>query len=249
VRARPCPLTGGPHLSAPTRTRTPSLPLSPSAQWGQPVGAKFPSLVRPFPLAVQWVRSVSADRSFVSSLSVAHGPHTSAPYASLTSRPHTPSWTRPRRASLGHLPTCPTPFLSPHHTHSLPLPSSAPLHTSRTSPSHNSRPRSTITVRRDLRSVPRPPSSLCRVRCSSELRLLASNSRQPLVCPYPLYSPLLTLIGLLAMQPCCHRYRPGAPLCSRRRSSTLEPSLEVTHLSMPLISLSLPCCSRNSSLE
>jgi hypothetical protein len=53
----------------------------------------------------------------------------------------------------------------------------------------------------------------------------------------------------LAVQPCRHRRRPRAPRCSRCRSSAPEPSLEVTHLPMPLVSLSLPCCSRNHSLE
>jgi hypothetical protein len=38
----------------------------------------------------------------VSSLSLAHGPHLSTTSPSLTSRPHTPPWTRPHRAFPGH---------------------------------------------------------------------------------------------------------------------------------------------------
>jgi hypothetical protein len=176
-----------------------ALTLSLSVRWGQPIGANFPSLVHPSHLTVRWVRPISADRSYTSSLSLAHGPHLSAPSASLTSRSHTVSWTRPRRASPSHIPTRPTPLLCPHPTHSLPSLSSAPLQTSRTSLSHSAHPRSTNAVHHDLGSVPRPSSSLCRVRCSGELHLLASDSRQTLVCPYPLYSPLLVLTGLLVV--------------------------------------------------
>jgi hypothetical protein len=39
---------------------------------------------------------------------------------SLTSRPHSPSWTRPRRAFPGHSPTRSSPFLEPTPTHLLP---------------------------------------------------------------------------------------------------------------------------------
>jgi hypothetical protein len=71
----------------------------------------------------------------------------------------------------------------------------------------------------------------------------------PLVCACSLYFPLLVLTGLLAVQPCLRRRRPGLSLCPRRRSSALEPSLEVTNLPMPLIPHFLPCCSHNRSSE
>jgi hypothetical protein len=212
------------------------------------LSAPVPLLARTPPPVVQWVRPISANRPFVNPLAV-RGPHLSATSPSLTYHSCTPPSTRPRRAFPSHLPTRPTSFLSPHPTHSLPSPISAPLQSSRTSLAPRAHPWSTIVVYRDLGSILRPSLSFCRVRCPGELRLLASNSRHPLVCPYPLYSPLLALTGLLAVQPCCRRRRPEPSLCSLRRSSNPEPSLEVTNLPIPLISHFLPCYSLNRSPE
>jgi hypothetical protein len=86
-----------------------------------------------FSIAARWVRPVSADRPFVSPLSLAHGPHLSTSSLSLTSRPRTPPWTRPSRVFPGHsLRTWP---LSGARTHLLtPLaqlrPQQTPLHLS-----------------------------------------------------------------------------------------------------------------------
>jgi hypothetical protein len=106
---------------------------------------------------------------------------------------------------------------------------------------------SPVAVHRVCAPVPQPSSSLGRAHCSGKLRLLASDSRHPLVCPYPLYSPLLTLTGLSPCSRVAPHRRPGSPMCSCRRSSAPEPSLKVTHLPAPLFFLSLPCCSCNCS--
>jgi hypothetical protein len=74
----------------------------------------------PFSLTAQWTPSVSANRPFMSSLSLARRPHPSVPSASLASRPHTPPRTRPRRAFPGHLRTHLASFLSLHLAHSPP---------------------------------------------------------------------------------------------------------------------------------
>jgi hypothetical protein len=139
-------------------------------------------------------------------------------------RPHTPPWTRPRRAFLGHLRTHPTSFLSPHPTHSLPSPSSALLQTPRTSASHSARPWSTIAVHRNLGPIPRPSSSFRHAHCSGKLRLLASNSRHPLVCPYPLYSPLLTLTGFSPCSRVAPAVDPG-PRCVLTIAQALQSCL------------------------
>jgi hypothetical protein len=182
-----------PSVSA-SRARAPSLSLSLSTE--ATISVPVSSLTRPLSLVVRWVRVISVDCPFASALSLARGPHLSATSPSLTSRPRTPPWTRPCLAFPGHLLTRPTSFLSLHPTHSLYSPRSAPLHTPRTYLSHCSCPWSTIAVRRDLGSVPQPPSSSCRVHCPGELRLLASNSRHPLLCPHPHYFPLLALTEL-----------------------------------------------------
>jgi hypothetical protein len=115
MRAHPRPPTGGPHLSPPSLSLACSLPLPGGTNLSPPV----PSLARPLSLAVWWVCPVSANRPFMSPLSLAHKPHPSATSPSLTSRPRTPSWTCPRRAFPDHLATRPTSFLSPHPlTHS-----------------------------------------------------------------------------------------------------------------------------------
>jgi hypothetical protein len=195
-----------------------------------------------------WTPSANADRLFASSLSLARGPHPSAPSASLTSGPHTPPWTRPCRAFPGHLRTHPTFFLSPHPTHSLPSPSSARLQTPRTSATHSTRPWSTVAVHRDLRPIPRPPSSLSCAHCSGKLRLLASDSRHPLVCPYPLYSPLLTLTGLSL----CSRVAPAVDPRPAVFSPSLKRSRVVSQGNPPPHAPNFPfpaCCSRNRSPE
>jgi hypothetical protein len=98
-------------------------------------------------------------------------------------------------------------------------------------------------------SVSRPPSSSYRVCCPGELRLLVGNTRHPLVCPEPLYFPLFKVIGHLTAQLCLRCRRPRSSLRPRRCSSTLESSLEVTNLPMPLIPHLLPCCPSNCSPE
>jgi hypothetical protein len=98
-------------------------------------------------------------------------------------------------------------------------------------------------------SVQWSSSSSCCVRCSGEFRLLANNTRHPLVCPQPLYFPRFALTRLLTAQLSLRRHRPGSSWCPRCCSSALGPSLEVTNPPMPSISRLLPCCPRNRSLE
>jgi hypothetical protein len=88
---------------------------------------------------------------------------------------------------------------------------------------------------------------LMSLQCSCELCLPASNSRHPLVCPRPLYFPLLAPTKLFVAQSCLHHHLPGLSLCPRHRSSDPEPSLEVTNLPLPLVPHFLPCCSCNRS--
>jgi hypothetical protein len=90
VRTPACPrcLTGGSRLSAPTRTL--SLPLSLAALWGRPVG------------------TVSFPRAC--SFSLPHGPHPSAPSASLTSRPCSPAMDAPTTARSPANSARPRPF-------------------------------------------------------------------------------------------------------------------------------------------
>jgi hypothetical protein len=100
------PVSEGPS----PRTCSLSFPLP----GGAGLSALVPSCSCPFSLATWWVRPYSADRPFVSPLLQVRGPHLSTTSPSLTSRPRTPPWTRPCRTFLGHSPTRPSSFWSPH---------------------------------------------------------------------------------------------------------------------------------------
>jgi hypothetical protein len=159
---------------------------------------------------------------------------------SLTSRPCSPPWMRPRRAFPGHSPTRPSPFLEPASTHSLPSLSYALTRTPSLSLSRTACV--PVELHRGSPSVPWPPSSFYRVCCLGEFRLLASNARHLLVCPSPSVSP----------GPCSSTFphrRPKASLRPRRCSSAVESPLEVSNSTTPLIFRVLPYCPRNRSLE
>jgi hypothetical protein len=219
--------------------------LSPSLSLpgGTGLSASILSRARPFSQAARWVHSVSVDRPFARPLSLAGGPHLSATSPSLTYRSRSPSWMRPQRAFPRHSLTLLTPFLEPAPTHSLSCTLSRPtLHLSRTA-------RAPVELRRGPSSVLWPPSSLCRVCCLDELRLLASNARHPLVCPQPLCFARSTLTGLFTVQPKLRHHRLKASLRPRCCSSAPESPLEVSNSPTPLISHVLSCCPRNRSLE
>jgi hypothetical protein len=134
----------------------------------------------PFSLTAWWVRPVSADRPFASSLSLARRPHLSATSPSLTSRSRSP----PGRAHDVRFPATPPHirplFWIPHplaHSPRSVAPSTntlAPL--SRTT-------RTPVELRHGQLSIPWPPLSFSHVCYLGELRLLASNARHPLGCP------------------------------------------------------------------
>jgi hypothetical protein len=166
---------------------------------GASLSALIPSHTRPFSLAARWTPSVSAGHSFVSSLLLAHGTHPSAPSASLTSRPHTPLWTRPRRAFPGHLRTHPTSFLSLHPTH-CPHPVAPPAELPRSLSLYAHLGSSTAALRGPP-LVLRPSWSLCRVHCLGEFCLFISSSGQPSVRPQPLWFARSAHTGVLLVQP------------------------------------------------
>jgi hypothetical protein len=130
--------------------------------------------------------------------------------------------------------------LEPALTRSIALPCRPP----RTSLSHCARTRGASSS-----SVPRLSSSSYLVRCPGEHRLLANNTRHPLVCPQPFYFPLFAITGLLITQSCIHRHRPRPSRCPRQFSNAPESSLEVTNPPMPLIPHLLFCCPLNRSPE
>jgi hypothetical protein len=68
---------------------------------------------RPLLLAARWDLPVSVDRPFACSPSLVYGPRLSATTPSLTSRPRSPSWTRPRPRVSRPRPTHPSLFWSP----------------------------------------------------------------------------------------------------------------------------------------
>jgi hypothetical protein len=91
-----------------------------------------------------------------------------------------------------------------------------------------------------------------RRRTSVVLIIAVSSASSPATqdTPWPALTPLFPFAHAhrtLVVQPCRPHRRPRYPLCSCHRSSALESSLKVTHLPVPLIFLSLPCCSRNCS--
>jgi hypothetical protein len=90
-----------------------------------------------------------------------------------------------------------------------------------------------------LPSVPWPSSSSCRDCCPSELRLLVSNPRHPLVHSFPLCFSRTMLTCLFAPQQLCRR-RPKTPPCLSRRSRVPKSSLEVTNLTHPYFLLVCP---------
>jgi hypothetical protein len=84
---------------------------------------------------------------------LARGPHLSATSPSLISRPRIPPWMRPLRAFLGHSPTRPTSFWSPHsfsHSPRSVAPPADPL-------APRAHPWSTAVVRRSFRGRLRAP--------------------------------------------------------------------------------------------
>jgi hypothetical protein len=109
--------------------------------------------------------------------------------------------------------------------------------------------RTLVELHRGPLSVPWPLSSFSRVCCLGGLCLLASNTRHPLVCPQPLCFARSMLTGLFIEQLELHRHRPKASLHPHWCSSDPESPLEVSKLSMPLISCVLPCCPCNRSSE
>jgi hypothetical protein len=168
-------------MSVPSRALSFSLSLP--LPGGTALLASIPSLTRPFSLTARWTPSISADRPFASSLSLARGPHPSAPSASLTSRPHTPPWMCPHCAFPGHLRMHPTSLLSPHPTHSLPLPSCAPNRTPSLSPALCVHPGSSVAPLRASLLVLWPSSSLFRAHCLGEFHLFVSSPEHPSVRP------------------------------------------------------------------
>jgi hypothetical protein len=105
--------------------------------------------------------------------------------------PLTLPWTGTRHVFPGHSPHAPDLLLSPHPLTHSPCPVALLCIPPRSPLSLCARQWSTTDVRRDLGSIPRPPLSSCRGHCPGKLRLLASNSRHPLVCPVPSISPYL----------------------------------------------------------
>jgi hypothetical protein len=97
------------------------------------LSAPVSSCAHSLPLAARWVRSVSTDRPFAWSPSLARGPHLSASSPSLASNLH-PVVDAPTSRVSRPLPPRARPPFEPVPTCSLPSPSSAPLQT----PSHPS---------------------------------------------------------------------------------------------------------------
>ena len=119
------------------RALPPSLLLSGGASLSAPVSSCAHSL----PLAARWVRSISTDRPFAWSPSLARGPHLSASSPSLTYGPRTPPWTRLRRAFPGHSPHALDLLLSPYPLAHSPCPVVLPCRPPRTPLSHYERTR------------------------------------------------------------------------------------------------------------
>jgi hypothetical protein len=101
----------------------------------------------------------------------------------------------------------------------------------------------------ELRRVPWPPSSVCRVPCLGELRLVASKAGHPLVCPEALWFTRSALTGSFTVQSELRHRRPEASLRTRHCSSAPKFPLEVSNSPTPLISLVLPYRPRTCSPE
>jgi hypothetical protein len=214
-------------LSAPTRAR--ALSLSLAALWGRAIGAV---LSPPPPRPLSLCPTVS----------------TCQPY--LTSRPRSPRCGRAHvRAFFGHVPV-PAPLLSPHPArppslaHLRPLPN--PLALSLALPTHAG---SFATARRRSLPVMRPPSRSRPIQCHGELRLAASCSGHPSVCPFPLCFVRSTLTRAISTQPEPRHRRLVASLCLRRCFATPTLPLKVSNPPVPLIWSSLLCCPHDCSPE
>jgi hypothetical protein len=120
------------------------------------LSAPISSRVRSLSLC-PWARSVNIDRPFAYAPSLARGSHLSDTSPSLTSRPRTPSWTRPHRAFSGHSPTCPTYFWSPHSLAHSPRSVAPPTDPSHLSLAPCAHPWSTTIVHRPVRGRRRAP--------------------------------------------------------------------------------------------
>jgi hypothetical protein len=195
--ARPLRLTGGFHLSATAHAL--SLPPLPS---GAGLSASIPLHARSLPLSAWLVRSVSVDRPFACSPSLARGP----PPVSLLTFPNLPpahpAMDVPTSCVSWPLPPHDRPLLEPTLTRSLPSLSSAPSRIPRTA-------HAPVEHHRSPSSVLWSPSRSCHVHCPNELHLLASSMRHPLFCPQSLFFSWFVLTGLLATQPSLHRCRLG----------------------------------------
>jgi hypothetical protein len=115
-RPRPLRLTGGSHLSAPSRTRTLSLP--PSARWGRPVGANSPRTRVPLSLFLEprpsAPRIVHPHPPFLSRCAVGQPCQLCLPRTAADPCPRARREDRSRRP-----PMRPSSFLSPARTRSL----------------------------------------------------------------------------------------------------------------------------------
>jgi hypothetical protein len=123
-RPRPRRLTGGPHLPATAhiRARALSLPLSLPLPGRPDLSAPNRSHGLPLSLAARWDLPVSVDCPFAAHPRWSTDPAYQPLPSSLTSRPCSSSWMRQRPRIFRPRPTCPSPFLHPTPTHSLPSP-------------------------------------------------------------------------------------------------------------------------------
>jgi hypothetical protein len=173
------------------------------------------------------------------------GPRLSSLFPSSNSQSARPPWSRPRPREFRPPPTCPAPTQA--------IPSARPFPQSRRSFSELSedhrrlpcpRTRSAVTI-----GASPSPSELRRAFGLDEFRLGARNLRRASTYSLPLWFPLPVLTGASLAQSKSRCRRPKPLPCPCHHSRVPEPSLKVTHLPMPLISISLPCCSRNCSPE
>jgi hypothetical protein len=169
--------------------------LPPTARWAGLSVPVFPH-TRLLSLFVPRASRVSSGFSFARPLSLVRGSCLSDP-----SLPNHPQARPARRRGLhAHdarrgrthlflLLSTPLALLPHSRTHSTP-----------TLASHSAHLGSFPAVRRGFGHVPRPPLGPHRVCFLGELRLDASNSGHPSVCPFPLCLSLLALTGLLIVQ-------------------------------------------------
>jgi hypothetical protein len=145
---------------------------------------------------------------------------------------HALSWTLPRRASPGHLPTRLTPSKVAPPTHSPPVPHSHTLRVPVLAPHRVHAREDTAVVHHGLELIPWSPSCPRRVCCLGEFCLSVCDLGHPWIRPSPLFLSACTHWPP-SVQPQRHRRRPKPSSCLCRRSRVPESSLEVTNLVTP----------------